>query len=137
MLTLAAREAEMINVNFDLREGRVGRAVAHTGLAEATDQKLAWIKEAAGERFGQIELGVWILLANVTDERDAMASTLAPSMGFEPADVLAMPHFLIGSVEQIIENLVARRERFGISHVVVPGETAESLAPVVERLSGN
>src|SRR5436853_85741 len=91
---VVAKEA----ATFDLREGRVGRAVAHTGLAAATDQKLAWIKEAAGERFSQIELGVWILLANVTDERDAMASTLAPSMGFEPADVLAMPHFLIGSV---------------------------------------
>ena len=32
--------------------------------------------------------------------------------------------------------LVARRERYGISYVVVPGEAAESLAPVVERLTG-
>jgi hypothetical protein len=47
-----------------------------------------------------------------------------------------MPHFLIGTVEQIIEALKARRERYGISQVIVPDDAAESLAPVVERLTG-
>jgi len=61
---------------------------------------------------------------------------LAPAMGFEASDVLGVPHFLIGTVGQIAEDLVARRERYGISHVVVPGDAAESLMPVVERLSG-
>jgi probable F420-dependent oxidoreductase len=136
MLELAAREADTINVNFDLRAGRPGRRVARTGLAEATDEKLTWIREAAAERLDTIELGVWIMLANVTDERDSVASMLAPSMGFEPSDVLAIPHLLIGTLEQIAEDFVARRERYGISHVVVPGEAAEELAPIVERLAG-
>jgi hypothetical protein len=43
---------------------------------------------------------------------------------------------LIGTIEQIVGDLVARRDRYGISYVVVPGEAAESLAPVVERLTG-
>ena len=136
MLELAAREADTINVNFDLRAGRPGRRVARTGLAEATDEKLTWIREAAAERLDTIEIGVWVMLANVTDERDSVASMLAPSMGFEPSDVLAIPHLLIGTLEQIAEDFVARRERYGISHVVVPGEAAEELAPIVERLAG-
>jgi len=136
MLELAAREADTINVNFDLRAGRPGRRVARTGLAEATDEKLTWIREAAAERLDTIEIGVWIMLANVTDERDSVASMLAPSMGFEPSDVLAIPHLLIGTLQQIAEDFVARRERYGISHVVVPGEAAEELAPIVERLAG-
>jgi len=136
MLELAAREANTVNVNFDLRAGRPGRRVAHTGRAEATDEKLAWIRAAAGERFDSIELGVWIFLANVTDDRASDAAMLAPAMGFETSDVLRVPHFLIGTVDQIGEDLVARRERYGISHVVVPGDSAESLVPVVERLSG-
>jgi probable F420-dependent oxidoreductase len=137
MLGLAAREADTINVNFDLREGRRSASVARTGLAEATDEKLRWIQEAAGDRLAEIELGVWILQALVTDEREGVASRLAPPFGMEPPDVLASPHVLIGTVEQIASDLVTRRERYGISHVVVPGEAADALAPVVERLAGN
>jgi probable F420-dependent oxidoreductase len=136
MLELAAREADTINVNFDLREGRASRGVAQTGRAEATAQKLSWIREAAGARFDEIELGVWTFMVNVTDDRDEVASTMAPAMGFEPPDVLEVPHFIIGTMEQIAEDLVERRERYGISHIVVPGDAADAMAPVVERLSG-
>lgn len=136
MLELAAREAEMINVNFSLAEGRPGRRVAHTGLAAATDEKLGWIKAAAGDRFDDIELGVWTFMANITDDRDEVASMLSTPMGLEPADVLEIPHFMIGTADQIAEDIAGRRERFGISHVVVPGDAADSLAPVVARLAG-
>jgi hypothetical protein len=34
------------------------------------------------------------------------------------------------------EDLRVRRERFGISYVVLPDSAAESLAPLVERLTG-
>ena len=136
MLELAAREADTINVNFDLRTGRPGKRTARSGLAEATDEKLTWIKDAAGDRLDAIEIGAWTLFANVTEDRDSVASMLAPSMGVEPADVLAIPHVMVGTLDQIAEDIVARRERFGISHVLVPGGSAEELAPVVERLAG-
>ena len=137
MLSLAAREADIVSVNYNLNEGRVNRNLVRTGFAEATDEKLAWIKEAAGDRLSEIELSVTIFVANVTDDRDVVAAALAAGLGAEPKDVLEMPHFLIGTVEQIVEDLGARRERFGISYVVIPGEAAESLAPVVERLTAN
>ena len=56
--------------------------------------------------------------------------------GAGPADVLDTPHFLIGTIDQIVEALLERRERYGISFVILPGEVAEEFAPVVERLSG-
>ena len=136
MLELAAREADTVNVNFDLREGKPGRRLAQTGLASVTDEKLGWIREAAGKRLEQIELGVWTFMANVTDDRDAVAEMLAPAMGFDPADVLEVPHFMLGTADQIAEDIIARRERYGISHIVVPGDAADSLAPVVKRLAG-
>jgi probable F420-dependent oxidoreductase len=136
MLKLAAREADIVSVNYNLSEGRVNRKVAQTGLAEATEEKLLWIKEAAGDRFPGIELAVSIFVANVTDDRDAMAAAIAPGIGCEPRDVLEIPHFLIGTVDQIVEDLKARRERFGISYLAIPGEAAEAMAPVVERLTG-
>ena len=136
MLTLAAREADIVNVNFDLREGRVNRRVARSGFAEATAEKLGWIKEAAGDRFEHIELGAWVFMANVTEGREAIAAAIATGFGAEAPDVLDMPHFLIGTVDELVADLRARRERFGFSFVVVPGDSAEAFAPVVERLSG-
>jgi probable F420-dependent oxidoreductase len=136
MLHLAAREADIVNVNFDLREGRVNRDLVRTGLAEATDEKLGWIKEAAGERLDQVELSVTIFLANITDDRESVATMMAGGIGAESKDILAMPHFLIGTVDELVDDLRARRERYGISYVIVPGEVDESFAPVVAKLAG-
>lgn len=136
MLSLAAREADIVNVNFDLREGHVNRKLVHTGLAKATEEKLGWIKEAAGDRIGGIELSVTIFLTNITDDRDSIATAMAAGLGAEPHEILDMPHFLIGTVDQLIEALQQRRDRYGISFVIVPGEVAEEFAPVVARLAG-
>jgi probable F420-dependent oxidoreductase len=137
MLRLAAREADIVNVNFDLREGKVNRDLVRTGLAEATDEKLDWIKEAAGERLEQIELSVTIFIANITDDRESVGAAMAIGLGTDAKDVLAVPHFLIGTVDEVVEDLEARRRRYGISYVIVPGEVAEAFAPVVARLAGN
>jgi probable F420-dependent oxidoreductase len=137
MLTLAGREADIVHMNFNLSEGRINPKMVRTGLAAATDEKVSWIKEGAGSRFDDIELGLTIFRASVTEDRDAIAAAFAPMMELEPGDVLEMPHFLVGTVDQIVEDLQARRERFGVSHIVLPDDAADDLAPVVERLAGN
>jgi len=136
MLRLAARQAEIVNVNFDLREGRVTPALVQTGMAAATDEKVAWIKEAAGDRIDQIELSATIFFASITDDRGSLAAAVARGLGADPVDVLETPHFLIGTVDEIVESLKGRRERYGISYVILPGDVAEAFAPVVERLTG-
>ena len=136
MLRLAAREADIVNINFDLREGRVNRELVRTGLAEATDEKLAWIKDAAGDRIDRIELSVTIFLANITDDRESVATAMAAGLGAESQQILDMPHFLIGTVDELVEDLRRRRDRYGISFVIVPGDVAELFAPIVARLAG-
>ncbi len=136
MLRLAAQEGDIVSVNYKLTEGRVNRALIRTGTSGATDEKLGWIKEAAGERFSEIELMATVFVANVTEDRDSVAAAMAAGFGSEPRDVLETPHFLIGTIDQMIEDIRARRERYGISHIVVPDSAAEELAPIVERLTG-
>jgi probable F420-dependent oxidoreductase len=137
MLTLAAREADIVHLNYNLGEGRINPKLVQTGMAERTEEKLRWVKDAAGERFDHIHLGFTVFFVNITDDRDSLAQALAPSMGFEPKDALEMPHFLIGTEQQIETNLRERRDRYGLSHVILPGEMADALAPIVERLAGN
>jgi probable F420-dependent oxidoreductase len=136
MLRLAAKEADIVNVNYDLREGRINPALVRTGLAGATDQKLAWVMEAAGERIERIELSVTIFFASITEGRRSLAAAVGRGFGADADDVLDTPHFLIGTADEIVDALVQRRERYGISYVILPGDVAEAFAPVVERLSG-
>ncbi len=136
MLTIAGREADIVNVNFDLSQGRINPALVRTGLAEATREKLRWIEESAGERMKQIELSITIFLAAITDEPANLAAGVASGLNLEPADILGMPHFLLGTVAAIVEMLQQRREVYGFSFTIVPGDFAESFAPVVERLAG-
>ncbi len=59
-----------------------------------------------------------------------------PASGQSQKDVLDTPHFLIGSADELVGVLRLRRDRYGISFVIVPGEVAELFAPVVARLAG-
>lgn len=136
MLTIAGREADIVNVNFNLAHGAVSSELVMTGTAEQTDEKIRWVREAAGERIDEVELSVLIFVLNVTEDRAAVAAGLAAAVGTTPETVLEIPHFLIGTLEEIEDSLQRRRERYGISYVMVQGEAAEGFAPVVEKLSG-
>jgi len=136
VLSLAAREADIVGVNFVLAEGMVNPAVAVTGSAAATREKLAWVREAAGERFDRLELNATIFVTAVTDDPRAMAERVAPGFGLTPDDVLDSPHVLIGSVEQMMDALQQRREEYGFSYVVFSGDVFDAVAPVIKRLAG-
>jgi probable F420-dependent oxidoreductase len=136
MMGIAGREADIVNINFNLSEGHINPSLVRTGMAPATDEKIQWIREGAGERFANLELSVTIFRVSVTDDRDSIAEAFAPALGIQPSDVLEIPHVLAGTVEQIVSDLQARRERYGITYVIVPEDFAEELVPVVERLVG-
>ncbi len=136
VLRFAAREADIIGINFDLREGVVNREVMLTGTAEATKQKIAWIREAAGSRMDQIEMNVTVFAVVVTDDRAGMAARMAPGCSSTPEELLNVPHALIGGVDQIVEDLQKRREEYGFSYVVFSGDQHERMAPVVKKLAG-
>jgi hypothetical protein len=50
--------------------------------------------------------------------------------------VLEMPSLFIGPVEQIIEEMLARRERYGFSYYVISDASMKAFAPIVARLAG-
>jgi hypothetical protein len=72
----------------------------------------------------------------VTPDSEATLGKMAPMFGMTPATMAEHPHVLIGSVEEICDRLVDRRERFGISYVSFGTSNMEAVAPVVNRLSG-
>ena len=136
VLSIAAREAQIVGINPALRTGNVDAEAARDGLAEVTDQKLEWVREAAGPRFDDIELNMLVLAAVVTDDRAGTAEMMAPLFGLTPDALESYPHAAIGSVEQIRDDLIARRERWGVTYWVFQGDALDTLAPVVAELAG-
>ncbi len=136
VLSIAARKADIVGVNFNLEPGAVNRQVMETGDAASTEEKIAWIREAAGDRFADLEINVTVFVSVVTDTRDAVVEQIAKGFAMSPADALQSPHLLVGSVEQIVDALQERRDRYGFSYIAFSGDGFEALAPVVKRLAG-
>jgi probable F420-dependent oxidoreductase len=137
ILTFAGREADIVSLNFNNRAGVVGPDGVQSSTAEQTDQRLAWVREGAGDRFGDIELEVAAYFMTVTDDPDAAAESLGARFGVAPEVMRRHPNALLGPIGEMCDELEARRERHGISYVTVADRNREAFAPVVERLSGH
>jgi probable F420-dependent oxidoreductase len=138
MLRLAGREADIVGLlTTSTRTGTLIDDAAER-LAEATAQKLAWVREGAGERWRDLELSV-IVRFTATDRPHDAAEALIRERGWSgitPEQVLQMPSFVLGSLDAAVDLLQARRERFGFSYYIVPDAARESFAPIVARLRG-
>lgn len=136
VLGIAARRADIVGFNVNLAKGVIDADAGPEGTAERTDEKVRWVRAATGDRFDDLELQVRVHLALVTDDREGTAEALAPAFGLSPAAALASPHALVGSVDEICDDLLARRERWGLSYVTVGVDAIDAMAPVVARLTG-
>ena len=136
MLALAARRADIVGINPSLHSGAIDEHAGPTATAEATDSKLAVVRDAAGDRFDALELQTRVHLAVITDDAFALASAAAPAFGITAEQALASPHALVGTVEECVATIEGWRERWGISYISLMGSSAEAMAPVVERLAG-
>ena len=134
ILSVAGREADIVGITT--RAHADGTKDTADNTADATAQKIAWVREAAGDRFAEIELNVIVSDIVITDDRRSAAERIARQNGTSAEDVLASPQILVGTIDQMVEDLRERRERFGFSYIVVTEPNMETLAPVVERLAG-
>jgi hypothetical protein len=136
VLSLAARHADIVGVNPSLRSGAVDGETAKSAVAELYDQRIAWIKEAAGPRFDALELQALTFIVAVGGDVDEVAKAIAPGFGISEQQAREVPIALVGSVEQICDQLVERRERWGLSYWVVHDAEMEAFAGVIDRLAG-
>ena len=142
MLSIAAREANIVGIN--LRTTAEGGLDFSSATAEATEQKITWVREAAGARFDDLELNV-LVFPVVTDQPRRAAEQILHEWE-RPADEAGIDQFLaespslFGTVDQIVEDLQARRQRFGFSYIAVgeyfQADVMERFAPVIARLAG-
>jgi probable F420-dependent oxidoreductase len=142
-LSLAAREADIVGLAPRVLAGPTPLPDPRSLTIEAAEEKIGWVREAAGTRFERLELNCYpsgIAPVLITDHAFAEARDLAARLwsgtGIEVSEreLLESPHVFIGSVDGLVEKFRMLRERLGISSIMVGG--IDELAPVVERLKG-
>ena len=119
LLALAAREADIVALG-------VPRDATEAEIAE----KVSAMREAAGGRFGSVELGLSVVAVAgqvsrwIAAQRGAGADALATSDGV---------CVLRGDTEAMCDTLERRRDTLGISYLLVGEDLMEAFAPIVAR----
>jgi probable F420-dependent oxidoreductase len=137
VLRLAGRLADIVSINFNNAAGQLGAGSVASSTRDATVEKIGWIREGAGDRFGDIELEIAAYFIAISDDPADAVASMARRFGVAPEVLATHPHALIGSVPQICDKLEQRRGELGISYVNVAQRSMEAFAPVVARLAGS
>jgi probable F420-dependent oxidoreductase len=136
LLRLAGREADIVGINPNLRAGAITDDALKTSLAERTREKIQWVREGAGERFDTLELQIRYFVAAITDDANGLAEAMAPGFGVSADEALRSGVALAGTVDEVCDTLIRRRQEWGVSYIVLGDDTFEAFAPVVSRLVG-
>jgi alkanesulfonate monooxygenase SsuD/methylene tetrahydromethanopterin reductase-like flavin-dependent oxidoreductase (luciferase family) len=137
LLALAAKEADIVGLSgITFRRGGADPDLSGWSMA-AVDERLRLVREAAGDRYDRLELNALVQRVVVTDDRRQGAGELAQRWPqLRPEEILHSPYVLVGTVDQLVEDLQTRRERWGISYYVIFEPYMDDFAPVVARLAG-
>ena len=135
LLRFAAREAQIVGLAPQMTP--TGRPMLRLASDDALSSRVALIRAAAPERFDQLELNVFVADAGIVgtgQSLGASAAAMAKSAG--PAAIGGSPYLLYGTVSQLRDSILRRRERSGVSSYGIPARAMEAFAPLVAELTG-
>ncbi|MGH2806336.1 MAG: TIGR03621 family F420-dependent LLM class oxidoreductase [Actinomycetota bacterium] len=133
ILDFAARRADVVGVFLKSRRDGSG-FVDDDYTAEACERKTQRVREVASEASRDVELNILLQHCEVTNDRKSVAEERAREDGISGDDLLGLPFELIGTVDQMVGDLLERRERYGISYITVFDRYHGTFAPLIERL---
>ncbi|MCP4436608.1 MAG: TIGR03621 family F420-dependent LLM class oxidoreductase [Actinomycetia bacterium] len=142
VLRFAGGFADIVGINPSIHSGEIDTSAAQDGLPDRIDEKVGWVGEGAsaradGKSAEDLEINAWLAAAEITEDRAGVGEMLGAMFGVEPAVGLEAPVVLVGTESQVTEDLHARRDRWGYSYTVIPGDKAREFAPVVGGLTGS
>ena len=132
MLRIASREAQIValapisNAN--------GRPKIRTLTTGSVEKRVAALRRSP--RFAELELNVIVFDAQVTDRARSILDALTARLKSAVTAVVDSPFFMYCSRESLVEDLLARRERLGVSYIALPGRAMRGFGPVVAALRG-
>lgn len=132
LLAYAAQEANIIGL--DPRSLPDGGSDPGDVTEAAIERKVGWVREAAGERWAELELNIAIFEVDPEFHRRA-GSPPARRRPISEEELPRSPHYLVGDTQEMVDTLLARRERLGISYVALRPDHLSVMADVIARLA--
>lgn len=97
------------------------------------DTQVRQIRAGTPNRNPRVELNALVQVATITDDRDTVLADLCADIaGLSVHHASKIPYVLVGTVDQIVDQLHAARARWGISYFVV--RALDVFAPVIQAL---
>ena len=137
VLSLAGRRADIIGINPTMKEGRITNETAADLRPDRTIQKVEWAREAAsaaGRDPDAIEFNALVFVVALTDEPSGLRGALGKQSGMSEEEVADCPLFLTGSAAEIQDRLQQRREKTGISYIVIQGANFDLVEQFAEEI---
>ncbi|TME27213.1 MAG: TIGR03621 family F420-dependent LLM class oxidoreductase [Chloroflexi bacterium] len=137
LLALAAREADIVSLTGATFRSR-GRAPVLSGFGSlGLSERIGWIRAAAKGRSVPPALNILVQHVVIADTPRKAAEQVVTRFASVTADAaLESPFLLLGPIDQIVETLRERRERWGLANVTIFDRSIDEFAPVVARLAG-
>jgi hypothetical protein len=132
MLRIAAREAQIVALAPGVN-ARGGPRLS-TVTTSSVEKRIAALR--GSPRFAELELNVIVFDAAVTDRARSIVGALTARLKSAATALVDTPFFMYGSRASLVEDLIARRERMGISYIALPGRAMRAFAPVIAELRG-
>jgi probable F420-dependent oxidoreductase len=133
LLRLAAREAEIVGLAPKMSPR--GWPTWQEASDHETARKVALLRDAAGDRFDQLELNIFVAGCGLIDGvRPGAVSAAVKAL--PPRLIGGSPYLLYGTLARLREQLLRRREALGISYYGIRAQRMEEMAPLVEALAG-
>ncbi|MEV4259786.1 LLM class F420-dependent oxidoreductase, partial [Spirillospora sp. NPDC049652] len=135
VLRVAAAHADVVALAGTYQVPGAPPGTFRLGSAAQAAERVEFVRREAGDRFDGVELDVLVQHVMVTPDRRAVLTEMASR--FAPLtldEVLDTPFLLVGTEEQIAEQIRASHERFGFTGFTVHGPFLDVLGPVLERL---
>jgi probable F420-dependent oxidoreductase len=137
VLGLAARTADIIGINPSIPKGAVHADTPGDLSPARVDEKVRWVREAAAEAgrpIESIELTTLSFVVAITDDPKPLREALARNSPMSVEEIADCPLFITGSAAEIRDTLERRRERTGISYVVIQGKDPALLEAFAEAV---
>lgn len=134
ILALAGREADIVAIVPSGITGS-GPIPPERFHLETMRAQIGLVREAAGARFGEIELSMF-LDCTLTDDREKAIAEMAEKGKVEPGVVRGSAYRGIGTLREIRDHIVRVRDAVGITYFCLRGPDVESLGPIVQELTG-
>ncbi|MFF9809475.1 LLM class F420-dependent oxidoreductase [Streptomyces coeruleorubidus] len=106
--------------------------------ADELDERVArYLKFTADHREEPPELNLLLQMVIGTEDREAAVQPFLEHFPDLTVDqVLELPVSLVGTLDELTEQVLARRERYGFTYLTVLEPYMEAFAPVMERVRG-